>query len=507
MTLAAMSAGGDRVSFQPGEKVWYYSQRQQKEFLAYYKGKGGNESELKIEFKSASGKRSPKDKTVDRSTVRHWENPQTEKAQQHIARRREGSSIRRTPSAAYPSQRQSPSDMASQKNAVDPTAKFPNGSVVRYRRKVSDGQYQWRTALVTNCAAGSGEGSTKYTISLFKEVAGTRRMQPVLMPGFVDQDDLKVDWAKGDKVLYKGTVKGGEKFEASLVDNDSKGTYTVKVFDWKHSLKAADTKVCRASQLEDFDETLVSKQLYLADARMPYLGSSSLTFNDSEGGACMAFGGGGSPTPAKGAVGRYAATGESLGVESKLQARSTPGSAAVGGGGGGRYGGITSDSFDDSTMDDSAMGGSVSVTPMLRTRGAHPAQMHVMRLVPGEDLLESIESWAKTARVQAGYIATCVGSTSRTMIRFAGEPNGVLLKQRVFEIVSLTGTVGATAGAHVHISVSDSAGRVTGGHLARGTIVRTTAELVLGVIQGITFSREMDSASGYKELCVRETKM
>ena len=37
-----------------------------------------------------------------------------------------------------------------------------------------------------------------------------------------------------------------------------------------------------------------------------------------------------------------------------------------------------------------------------------------------------------------------------------------------------------------------------------GTIVRTTAELVLGVIEGVEFVREMDERSGYKELFIKE---
>lgn len=73
------------------------------------------------------------------------------------------------------------------------------------------------------------------------------------------------------------------------------------------------------------------------------------------------------------------------------------------------------------------------------------------------------------------------------------------------EIVSLTGTFsGASGGKHLHMSVSDKDGRVFGGHVISGTIY-TTLELVVGIIAGgVTFSRELDPMTGYRELVVRQ---
>ncbi|CAN0110238.1 unnamed protein product [Hapterophycus canaliculatus] len=69
-----------------------------------------------------------------------------------------------------------------------------------------------------------------------------------------------------------------------------------------------------------------------------------------------------------------------------------------------------------------------------------------------------------------------------------------------FEICSLTGTL-SPEGLHLHISLGDEAGAVWGGHLVRAT-VHTTAEIVIGVALSLTFSREMDPATGFKELVV-----
>jgi predicted DNA-binding protein with PD1-like motif len=48
--------------------------------------------------------------------------------------------------------------------------------------------------------------------------------------------------------------------------------------------------------------------------------------------------------------------------------------------------------------------------------------------------------------------------------------------------------------------VSDAQGRVLGGHVGPGCIVRTTAELLLALLPGQRFTREHDPQTGYPEL-------
>jgi hypothetical protein len=50
--------------------------------------------------------------------------------------------------------------------------------------------------------------------------------------------------------------------------------------------------------------------------------------------------------------------------------------------------------------------------------------------------------------------------------------------QGPFEIVALTGTL-SQDGGHLHLAVADQQGRTIGGHLAEGSTVRTTAEVVV----------------------------
>ena len=58
-------------------------------------------------------------------------------------------------------------------------------------------------------------------------------------------------------------------------------------------------------------------------------------------------------------------------------------------------------------------------------------------------------------------------------------------------------------GIHLHISITDSSGKTIGGHLVDGCLIYTTAEIVIGDAKGLTFSREQDEQTGFKELKIR----
>lgn len=70
------------------------------------------------------------------------------------------------------------------------------------------------------------------------------------------------------------------------------------------------------------------------------------------------------------------------------------------------------------------------------------------------------------------------------------------------EIVSLVGTL-ADEG-HLHASLSDKDGKVVGGHVMGNMIVFTTAEVVIGNCDMLSFTREIDDETGFDELVVKE---
>ena len=127
---------------------------------------------------------------------------------------------------------------------------------------------------------------------------------------------------------------------------------------------------------------------------------------------------------------------------------------------------------------------------------------YAFRIKPGQDLRQEIENFVKDKNINAGWVATCVGSLTNYNIRFANQPNGSTGSGH-FEIVSLVGTL-STSGSHIHISVSDSTGKTIGGHLLQGCTVYTTAEIVLQSSTKFIFKREKDGSTPWEELKVEE---
>jgi len=128
------------------------------------------------------------------------------------------------------------------------------------------------------------------------------------------------------------------------------------------------------------------------------------------------------------------------------------------------------------------------------------AQLSVFafRLLPGDDLKASLDRLAQEQNITAACLLTCAGSLSQAELRFAGNSEPTLVKGPL-EICSLTGML-SPDGSHLHLSVADRDGRISGGHIKDGCIVLTTAEIVVGILPGIRFGREFDMATGYREL-------
>jgi len=128
-------------------------------------------------------------------------------------------------------------------------------------------------------------------------------------------------------------------------------------------------------------------------------------------------------------------------------------------------------------------------------------KLHVLRLMPNDDLRQALNREAGQRGIAAGFILSTVGSLSRACLRFADEGIDRLIGGPL-EILSLSGTL-SPDGCHVHIAVADARGTVTGGHVLEGCIVRTTAEIVIGEAPGVEFSREQDVRTGYRELVIK----
>jgi predicted DNA-binding protein with PD1-like motif len=152
-----------------------------------------------------------------------------------------------------------------------------------------------------------------------------------------------------------------------------------------------------------------------------------------------------------------------------------------------------------------ALAGTASAAGVERPRtGAVPSPMTVraLRLGPGADLGKALSRFARENRLRAGVVLTCVGSLSRVVLRLADQAEGTTFDGK-HEIVSMVGTL-SPDGDHIHLAVSDATGRTVGGHLMEGSIVYTTAEIVVGEIDGLAFARVNDPRTTYDELAIRK---
>lgn len=128
-------------------------------------------------------------------------------------------------------------------------------------------------------------------------------------------------------------------------------------------------------------------------------------------------------------------------------------------------------------------------------------QAHPLRLSPGDDLRITLQDTLRQLGLQAAFVLQGIGSLSVAQLRFAGADDVTELRDDL-EILTLAGSI-SPDGAHLHMSVADSRGHVSGGHVAAGCIVRTTAELLLALLPEHRFAREFDSGTGFQELVIR----
>lgn len=123
-----------------------------------------------------------------------------------------------------------------------------------------------------------------------------------------------------------------------------------------------------------------------------------------------------------------------------------------------------------------------------------------LRLAPGSDLRASLERLAREDDLPAAVVVGAVGSLAVAVLRFAGRDKAARLEEDL-ELITLSGTIGRE-GCHLHAAVAGADGRVHGGHVMPGCIVRTTVELVLGMPESVAFLRRHDAQTGYRELVV-----
>lgn len=137
----------------------------------------------------------------------------------------------------------------------------------------------------------------------------------------------------------------------------------------------------------------------------------------------------------------------------------------------------------------------------MQSRKHVTSKTYPLRLPPGADLKAALDAFVIEKDWPAAIVLTGIGSLELAMIRFA-DRDVVTRVAGPLEILSLGGTL-SPDGSHLHVAVADADGRVVGGHLKEGSIVRTTAEIVIGILPDWEFRREPDPETGCLELLVK----
>ncbi|OUT72938.1 MAG: glutaredoxin [Synechococcus sp. TMED19] len=122
-----------------------------------------------------------------------------------------------------------------------------------------------------------------------------------------------------------------------------------------------------------------------------------------------------------------------------------------------------------------------------------------LKLAPGSDLRESLQELAQQHQAD-GFVLGVVGNLSRAAFQCPGQPQPTVMEGDL-EIITLNGTISPEA-VHLHLSLSDGACQVWGGHLEPGTRVLKGADLLVGLLEDNVAMAE-PSAPGQPESAPR----
>ena len=103
-----------------------------------------------------------------------------------------------------------------------------------------------------------------------------------------------------------------------------------------------------------------------------------------------------------------------------------------------------------------------------------------LKLAPGSDLRLSLEDLARREGIH-GFVLGVVGNLTRAAFQCPGQSEPTVLEGDL-EVITLNGTLNPDS-VHLHLSLSDGACQVWGGHLEPGTIVQKGADVLIGVLE------------------------
>lgn len=120
------------------------------------------------------------------------------------------------------------------------------------------------------------------------------------------------------------------------------------------------------------------------------------------------------------------------------------------------------------------------------------SRIHIMRVDPGEDVLESIRSFLKEAGVQQAVVLGGYGTLAAYHLHWVTHnriPTDNLFRRGEggIEVLAMNGLV-VDGAPHIHVALSTPDGAF-GGHLEPGCIAYVLCEVFFAEIEGVALSR------------------
>jgi predicted DNA-binding protein with PD1-like motif len=154
------------------------------------------------------------------------------------------------------------------------------------------------------------------------------------------------------------------------------------------------------------------------------------------------------------------------------------------------------------------------MTEPFEARPARPGRLLVGRLHPGADMIRGLEAACDAHDVRFAAVLSCYGSLSSAGFKFLQIPEGEgrarLVGHRIDDRVEFMGGQGlicespdGSRETHLHGSISDATGAVSGGHFVAGeNPVFNNMDFVLEELLGVHLIREHDPVTDTIEMRV-----
>ncbi|MHA1638033.1 MAG: PPC domain-containing DNA-binding protein [Candidatus Thorarchaeota archaeon] len=145
---------------------------------------------------------------------------------------------------------------------------------------------------------------------------------------------------------------------------------------------------------------------------------------------------------------------------------------------------------------------------MPRTLSTKTNRTFVTRMMPGEDILKTIELLVSKENISAGQLSL-IGAVGKATLgyfdRVSKQYKSFTINEDL-EVVSCMGNISKTKDGspvvHAHMIVADEKGKCYGGHLMPGCEVSVTIEMVINVFDG-EMIRAKDPETGLNLLDIK----